>query len=332
MTSFFTVPRMLVLGVLLNSFSLFADAVSFQVLKAQGCPTTDAYKILPHFQWNDAPSGVFDNTFSTWQRWQENALSKQSCSDVRFQLNTWINPRNPVVGGGPDNMFGWSWKQEDSPFAFQAPQCNPHPNCAGLPDLVIQVLAAVDNLQTHLGNGPRAFSPHLDVALFALLEDFTHPELPGIWIVGLAKGSDPAAYDPNGVGGVSYDYPTGNYFSSFSLNQNTAYNTRDPFGSQTEAIVANRWNPNQPLDFLRMRISWDNWVNTINAINAIQCTNCPLKGYSTNPLNYKLRYAGVIAEMVLGDGDDGSQGNPAKDQFAVGVHLQGLGIYRRYPN
>ena len=78
-------------------------------------------------------------------------------------------------------------------------------------------------------------------------------------------------------------------------------------------------------------------MNLINRINAagpgsptINCTpgvSCPQNGYSTNPDDYRLQYAGVIAEAVLLE--NGSPANTSTiRQLTMGATIRGVGIYQ----
>ena len=89
--------------------------------------------------------------------------------------------------------------------------------------------------------------------------------------------------------------------------------------------------------FFRIHITRANWVNLINRINAagpgsatINCTpgsTCPRNGYSTNPDDYRLQYAGVIAEVVLLE--NGSPANTsAIRQLTMGANIHGVGVYQ----
>lgn len=115
------------------------------------------------------------------------------------------------------------------------------------------------------------------------------------------------------------------------------------------------YNTSTPLTFWRAHITRTNMQNIVTDINAeavaavaAGCSTCPPappSGYSTNPNNWVLEYAGVISEVTLASPQyDASRtswgGDPAgptpyndtsKDQAVIGVHVYAPGIYRYYP-
>jgi hypothetical protein len=100
-------------------------------------------------------------------------------------------------------------------------------------------------------------------------------------------------------------------------------------------------NSNPPMLFWRAHITRANLLAAINAINSFPCSgppNCPAKGYSTNPNNYVLEYAGVIAELKLitdlnYDLSPTSwiPNDPNKDQGGFGAHINGFSVWRYLP-
>lgn len=85
-----------------------------------------------------------------------------------------------------------------------------------------------------------------------------------------------------------------------------------------------------------MRVTPNNFRNIIGAINAYVpppgSVGCPTAGYSTDISNYRIKYAGLISEMVLDDGRfDAILNDSNKDQISMAVKAKDVGIYRLVP-
>lgn len=321
---------MVMVGMLSISLASSA-AVSFDILRQQDqCEDADKTVFGTGGQYVDVTNGVKDNRWSMLVRWQYPVpwrLSSIICDGGEIHINTWIVDHNPILGGGYNDMAGYSWDLASAPRAFVQPFTN-HPA-----DLVVQAYLSQTKTLIHLAPNRDSHipSPAFQVSLFAYLVDLTHPTLHPIAVIGLI--SDDRPLDPSfcGASGLN-DYPQGVWFSAFLLSCVSPFNTLDPFGDVTESIPAPYWAPQIPLQFVRMRVSPENWKNTISIINNSNCSNCPAKGYSTNPQDYVVKYAGIIAEASLLDSQDGSLGDLTKDQISVALNWRAIGIYRRVEN
>jgi hypothetical protein len=134
-------------------------------------------------------------------------------------------------------------------------------------------------------------------------------------------------------------YTSGPISNTFKTNPYVT--TRYSVGSVDAPITT--IPPHDPtLQFFRAHITQANLLATINGINSTPNTGPsppypgPTQGYSTNPANYVLEYAGAIPEGPLGLPYDVSPTNwisddPNKDQFAFGVHVQYFSVFQYTP-
>ncbi|MGZ5073616.1 MAG: hypothetical protein ACXWBL_10780, partial [Usitatibacter sp.] len=101
--------------------------------------------------------------------------------------------------------------------------------------------------------------------------------------------------------------------------------------------------------FFRAHIRPEDWVKTLTAIRDYPCSGppaCPPKGYSMDPKDYELAYAGLIEEATVrhdnldfpasGRNFDASptswiSNDPNKAQVMLGLRGYALGIYRGIP-
>lgn len=296
--------------------------VSFTLLKQQVCINENEAAYTVGQQYVDQNNGVPDDQWSMLTRWQgfKGHQSFVNCESGELNINTWQIPHHYVVGGGYNDMFGYSWSSAGAPSAFMD---TPFKQA----DLILQVYATVPKLLQHLGTGPRSVTPVVNITLFAYLVDVTHPELHPIAVLGLIAQNNQISTG----GGHGYDYPGGVWFSYFSLDAHSRYNEYDDFGNVSHFIDNNTLR-NIEENFYRMRVSPQAWINTITDINNDPCTDCPAKGYSLDPKNYKLKYGGIIAEVSTWDISEGTLGDLNKDQINLGVQFRYLGIYRRVVN
>ncbi len=249
------------------------------------------------------------------------------CSDIGMLINTWATPHAgaSILGGGFNDMYGYAWSPATLPSAFKTER-----NGSIVPaELVVQAELGVPLLVGWSGlqqpDGSYAYSPVADstavgtygsatVAFFVYLADTTHPLLHPIAILA-------GTFD-NGNGGcagwaggskafVGFDYGVnrsqlGVWFASSLMCNSDATTVR--YSAPTAGT------PYAGQQFYRIHITPQNLVNVANRINAQQCSpgqnescgctpglTCPLVGYSTNPDDYRVRYLGVIAEVVLCD-------------------------------
>ncbi|MEO6758499.1 MAG: hypothetical protein ABIO24_03525, partial [Saprospiraceae bacterium] len=263
-------------------------------------------------------------------------------------------PHRPVVGGGPNTMWGYAWSksQQVRPFAK-----NGQPT-----DLVLQANIAVPWFAPrHVSGTNNVISAQ--VAFYAYLRDTTHPDLHPIAILASTHDNDSAAGTTNGFVGFDYSdamtreavalYPlwftapeagqgAGVWFAGGPIRAGSAspYVTTMYSGGQLTKPLTPQGTP---MEFWRAHVTPQNLINSINAIETTGCYkaqfkgvlfDCPARGYSKNPADYALEYAGVIAEVVLLDNrfDISDRywtvGDSNKDQVSLGVHVQGFGVYR----
>jgi hypothetical protein len=243
-------------------------------------------------------------------------------------ISTWDVPHRFIEGGGYNDMYGYAWSPANRPLAF-----------ASNADLVLQADLAVPTFRSWGFNGaswveaaPGATGTYADgqIDLFAYLEDVTHPALHPIAVVFVAWGNRASAAC-GATGFVGFDYPTGVWFGSSNMCS-TDLGTH-VFGTPTQSATFSGQT------FFRMHITPANWVAIINRINAagpmaadlgVRCTpgtSCPGIGYSTNPADYRLQYAGVIAEVVLLE--NGAPNNLSTiRQLQMGAHVWDTGVYQ----
>lgn len=313
----------LILLVLLTLSSGFSQAVSFTRLAQQECLSEDDVSYTIGEQYVDtANNGVPDDRWSMLTRWQgfKGHQSFVNCNGGEIAINTWQVPHRLILGGGYNDMFGYSWNLSSAPSAFMDSPFRES-------DLIVQAYVTVPRLITHLGNHQRQVGPVVNITLFAYIIDITHPNLHPIAVIGLSHSNFVTDYP----GFIGADYPDGVWFSSFPLHRETRWNTLDPFGHETVNIGNSSWQMDTE-HFIRMRVSPQNWRNTIADINSSPCGACPQNGYSTDVRNYKVKYAGIIAEVSTWDNSEGTQGDKTFDQVNLGLVWKWLGIYRRVEN
>jgi len=158
---------------------------------------------------------------------------------------------------------------------------------------------------------------HFQYSFFAYIEDTTHPSLHPIAIVATAfENGVQGTYQCPSYANVFYDYANGSNdlgvwavssgictTDATTVRYTGAYTTGDLFSTQR---------------FFRIHITPQNLTNMINRINNLECTpgqansctatgssstcspgtTCPNIGYSTNPNDYRVQYAGVIGELA----------------------------------
>jgi hypothetical protein len=329
---------------------------------ANGVPA--GYSMLTRWQGDIAPVsyplGTWTNLYvsptTTYQRgWQpEDPLGSPGtqiyCAEAGMMLNTWPIRHRRIEGGGYNDMYGYSWGSSGPP-AFRDDYGTPS-------DLVVQVSAAVPLVWENLNKQNPMSRPYpvLDVTLFAYLKDLAHPGLHEIAIIGSIAANERKSFPDETVtplygdayvtkGIVSIDYPNGIFFASGAVRTSTPFTTVIYTGAQAREYP-NRWDQRttEPLQFYRMHVTPKNLVQIVDAIQALPCPNgCPAKGYSRNPNDYIVTYAGLLSEVTVLDCEYSAlrcdppapqqfvANDPNKDQMAAAVRLSGLGIYRAIP-
>lgn len=333
----------------------------------------DSYSMLVRWQGSNFVNhvvnydiGLFTGLHTTNQRGHQPESIHGSpgvqldCYSAGLLINTWHTPHRPVVGGGYNTMWGYAWSERN--------RVRPFIKNGQATELVLQGNIAVPLY--HPVRSPGSTSAiEGQVAFFAYLKDTSrgNEHLHPIAILALTHASNyNNSYNLNGHFHFDYNdletqdyarrYPnwfpssqTGNgvWFASGPVNTGTT----NPFitvrytGANVQTIVP-ILNPNAHLPFWRAHITQQNLINVVNRINnntfhngskCIGPPNCPSIGYSTNPADYVLEYAGIITEIVLFDGKyDISEfnwilGDNSKDQLSIGVSIYGFGVYRYIP-
>jgi hypothetical protein len=275
----------------------------------------------------------------TWQRGQqpENAAGTPGVQLYGYRagmlINTWTIPHISILGGGYNDMYGYAWSSGRRPDAFV--MHNSYGAPIGPAHLVLQASMAVPWFGSwSFVNGAWAYGQEAQsgqLSLFAYLEDKTRPDLPPIAIIGETWDSRSASCPANGKGFVGFDYPTGVWFGSAALcNTDITSVFYLPWPTQTGLFSDER--------FFRVHITPTNWQNLIARINSagpansdpsLRCTpgaSCPPTGYSSDPGNYSVQYAGIIAELALIENGITNTASPNR-QASMGVDIYGVGVY-----
>jgi len=275
----------------------------------------------------------------TWQRGQqpENSAGTPGVQLYGYRagmlINTWTIPHISIVGGGYNDMYGYAWSAGRRPDAFV--MYNSYGGPIGPASLVLQASLAVPWFGSwSLANGAWTFGGEQQsgqLALFAYLEDKTRLDLPPIAIIGETWDSRSASCPADGRGFVGFDYSRGVWFGSAALcNTDITTVFYRPWPTQTGLYSDER--------FFRIHITPTNWQNLIARINSanpgnadvnLRCTpgsTCPPTGYSSDPNNYRVQYAGVIAEVALIE-NGGTNTASQNRQASMGVDIYGVGIY-----
>jgi hypothetical protein len=260
------------------------------------------------------------------------------CSSGGMLINTWAIPHRHVEGGGYNNMFGYQWGANEPPAFLR------YTNGYGViseSSLIVQANIAVPQVYTYSASVNASArlnypAPQQQVSLYAYIKDNTRPDLPPIALVAFTHDKGTA----NSVGAVLCDYAQGVWFASGNTSLTSNYFTNDELGTVStaaEVLPPSKFNPSEPLKPYRMKVTRQNLTNLTAAINAKVLppgTSCPARGYSTNPDNYTVKYAGVIAELTIFDERFGSyMGSPtapdfSKDQGSMSVKFSDLAILR----
>lgn len=303
------------------------------------------------------------------------AAVQLSCYDSGMLVNTWTVPHRPIVGGGYNDMIGYSFSAANRPYPFTK---------NGLAtDLVLQSSIAVPWYSTtHRSGTNNPMSGQ--VGLYVYLRDMANPSFPPIVVLAMSHMSNLIDYSLQpGTnrgqqygflvhGNVSWDYASADtnaaktaypyWLQNAPWNGSGVWFTSAPISSSndqryiTKVYSAGDLNSNlvplydlgAPLTFWRAHITPANLGNIVADINGVSCSACPPRpsgGYSNNPNNWVMEYAGVITEVTLSDGlYDVSRTNwggmpggstpyadTTKDQISIGAHAYAPGIYRYYP-
>lgn len=267
--------------------------------------------------------------YSRYQRGYQPADPEQAtpvvqmhCMQGAMLLNSWMAPHQPVRGGGWNTMYGFAWSAGERPHPFV--------RAGKSTELVIEGSLALPLARgfrrdrngnwTRIRDLNRATQDvSVQYNLFAYLRDTRHPRLPAIAVLGGVYGNGMAA------GGqcryhLGFDYPQGVWFSGSQIQDSSVcrksnaeiVGPRAPDGLPyaTVRYTQGRYT-NQPFArrrLYRFHVTGDDLRNIVDHINAFPCqTDCPGKGYSSNPADYVLDYFGVILETIVCHGVQGSR-------------------------
>ena len=323
----------------------------------------DGYSLLARWQGNDflanpvyydmsSYTGLASASQRGYQPEDPNGSpgAQVECMNFGMLLNTWQTAHRPIVGGGYNDMWGYAWsRSRPRPFIQDGVAT----------DLVLQANLALPIYSPTAMSGASG-----QLSLFAYVRDLSHPRLPAIALLAGAYDSEfNATFEAGGMVGFDYSnydnqqvaarYPNwisgaagdGVWFvsgpiSNAPANTNPYITTIYSQGQQTSALNA-LWNPaGAPMRFFRAHITPRNLINAVNAIDAAPCPGpryCPARGYSQNPADYELAYAGVIAETTLKhDWYDESPtswvaNDSTKPQVLLSARGYAFGIYRYIP-
>lgn len=286
-------------------------------------------------------SAPYVGSISNWQRGVQPEDTNGSpavqlyCNGGGMLINTWSIPHREVIGGGYNDMFGYQWGSGSEPRAFK--MIDSYGQKIRNTDLIVQADIAVPEIYTYSGPVNTAIPPYptpmQQVSLYAYVIDTTHPTLPPIALIEFTHDRHAATSDDV----ISCDYKQGVWFASGSTTYSTKYVTHDPASTNSIVLPASKLSPSDPTLFFRMRITPANMTaiaGDINGASSSLKSLCPATGYSTNPDDYIVKYAGIIAELTVFDQRYGPYiGTPSapdysKDQGSMGVNFYNLGIYR----
>lgn len=282
---------------------------------------------------NTSPfTGPTVGSLSTWQRgvqpesdYYGTPAVQLYCNGGGMFINTWWVPHQVVVGGGYNDMFGYQWVTNTEPPAFYTILGTVIPT-----SLIVQANIAVPLYEPYVPTGSSSV-PNGQVSLFAYVKDSSHPSNPPIALVAYTHTSGSIASVDN-PGYVSCDYsPGGVYFASGSTTFTTSYMTHDSASTNAQQISYS-YNPSASALFYRMQVTPTNMSNIVSVINAgiSGCSGLPTN-YSTDPTDYVVKYAGIIAEPTISNDVNSSTLNDSSiTQVSEGVNFYNLGIYKKY--
>jgi hypothetical protein len=234
------------------------------------------------------------------------------CYDVGSFINTWTFPDQPIIGGGPHAIYGYSFGQTPLPAIFD-----------GNPDTDFVLQASIEIpwfVQWPDTSGQAQFDPVGQVNLFAYFRDrFTGKPFALLLAIFDNRAGTYGSYAPS----VAHDGATP--FASTPLNAMAAYVTLSPYSSTYTGV------PWSGLRFFRGHITPRNFREAIDDINAYCaarralpfCSDDPRLGvaYGLDSANYELTDFGVLHEVFRG----GANGN-----LSMGVHIFDLGAWNAH--
>jgi hypothetical protein len=312
-----------------------------------------------------------------------------NCYDVGMLINSWGSAHRPIVGGGFNDMWGYAFSAPNqvSPFTKSGLATD----LVLQSNIAVPIFSAVHNRVNEAGqpyviSGQVTFFAYLHdttnpsyppIAVIAAthMSNLYNPnDGEAGRLAALAHGGVAVDYGENATAYARDHYPnwfapgqtgSGIWYAGAALSRQN--DQRYVSVGYTEATLDDNMPVHSdvtgtPMPFYRAHITPENMRHIAEDINAaVACSGCPPRppgnpngnpgNYSTDPNNWVLEYAGVIAENALVSEDPG-QPNPnydvsasswtglnttpryhdnSRDQVAMAVHLSGVGIYRYYP-
>ena len=279
-----------------------------------------------------------------------------NCGEVGMLMNTWWTPHIPVTGGTPNDMYGYAWSPANQPKAFQqAGQVSA--------ELVLQANIAMTGWQPTPGNQLDAGAY---IAFFVYLRDTKH-NLPSFGVLATTHGTgNQASYMAKGFW-PSVDYcnsltstpiDCGGWFVSAPISpgggESPPSNPANKkwitvrYSTPTQVYASPFFSSSTASNFFRAHITATNLKNMVQQFNnlSISCGGlvCP-RGYSEEPADYVVEYAGIIFELLPGSnwtndnsylypyqyGGQWVEADASKVQIAVAARMSGLAVYRYVP-
>lgn len=300
---------------------------------------------------------------------------QSSCAYSGMFLNTWTTPHRPIVGGGYNDMFGYKFSLSTRPFTHDGSPTGSPSDLIVQSNIVVPHFWKFKSTSTPTGENTDIVA---HVGIFAYLRDLSHFGYPPIAVSGFAYMSDLTSnylafgmnawdYTASATDAARASYPYWFQNSAPSLDgvcfvsapistlNNHRWVTYDAGIGQGDLTMPlpTRWQGlGTPDEFWRMRVTPENITNIANDIDSGgmfgRCPMQPPGGYSRNPSDWVLEYAGVIAELTpqvekgpnpiapdvsrtswLGQNPGATPYNDSsKDQSSLGVRTYATGIIR----
>ena len=276
-------------------------------------------------------NGLLYNTHFMLVRWQGDdrfrGVSVQ-CYDFGMSIDTHGIAHRPIVGGGYNDMFGYAWREGFRPRPFVANGMPTH--------LVLQANIGVSRwLPVNPDGSSNAANTSADACFFAYLRDARpgHEALHPIAILACTHYAGTPIVHTDAAPAAAFDYPDGVWFGAGIISDDPANNL--PFvstyytGASSRGLAPFDSQGDPPMPFYRAHVRPEDWVALVEAIESHDCaTGCPARGYSRDPADYELEYAGFMAESAMRN--DAFGGAPAP-QTVFSVRGSGFGVYRAIP-
>ena len=283
-------------------------------------------------QYLDADNGLVYGIHFMLVRWQGGDPHRGvsvDCYDFGMSIDTRNFAHRPIVGGGYNDMYGYAFWPGTQPRPFVK---------NGLPThLVLQANVGVTARIALNSNGSdNQDNTSADACFFAYLRDaqYGHEALHPIAILACTHLAGTPVVHTDAAPAAAFDYADGVWFGSGIISNDPANNR--PFVSTYYTDGNTRGLANfgpvarVEMPFFRAHIRPEDWVQLVEAIESYDCmSGCPARGYSRDPADYVLEYAGFMAESAIRNDVFDSSAEPPQSLFSV--RGSGLGIYRAIP-